>query len=116
MSLRDRILSANDIESHVVHVEQWNVDIEIRTVTALERARLVKGCTDENGNVDMERMAPTLIVASCFDPETGNKVFSDEDVEALQEKSSGAIDFVAQKAMEYSGLAPKAVDVEGKGN
>jgi hypothetical protein len=38
------------------------------------------------------------------------------DMEALQEKSASAIEFVAQKVMEVSGMTPKAVDEEGKGN
>ena len=114
MSLRDRILQAKDIQSNLVTVEQWGVDLDIRTMTAVERSRLVSSCTKADGTVDMEKMYPMLLVASCYDPENGEKVFSSADMEALQEKSAAAIEFVAQKVMEVSGMNPKAVDQEGK--
>lgn len=116
MSLRDRILQAKDIESHKTHVEQWGVDLDIRTMTAIERSRLVSSCTKEDGTVDMEKMYPMLLISSVYDPETGEKVFSAEDIDALQDKSASALEFVAQKVMEVSGMTAKAVDEEGKGN
>jgi hypothetical protein len=116
VSLRDRILQASDIKSNVLTVEQWGVDLDIRTMTARERSRLVSSCTKPDGTVDMEKMYPLLLIAAVYDPETGDKVFSAEDMESLQEKSASAIEFVAQKIMEVSGMNPKAVDEEGKGN
>jgi len=116
VSLRDRIIQSKDIESHLTHVDVWGVDLEIRTMTAVERSRLVATCTKADGTVDMERMYPLLLISSVYDPEDGKKVFTADDMEALQEKSASAIEFVAQKVMEVSGMTPKAVDEEGKGN
>ena len=114
MSLRDRILAARDIQSQSIHVSEWDVDIEIRTLSALERTRLVKSCTDAEGLVDLEQMYPMRVIASCFDPETGGKVFDPSDMEVVGDKSAAAIEFVARKAMELSGMNPNAVDTEGK--
>ena len=116
MSIRDRIIQSKDIKSHLTHVDVWEVDIDIRTMTALERSRLVATCTKADGTVDMEKMYPLLLISSVYDPETGEKVFGVEDMEALQDKSASAIEFVAQKVMEVSGMNAKAVDEEGKGN
>ena len=116
MSLRDRILSSNDIQSNTVHVDSWGVDLDIRTITAVERSRLVAMCTKEDGNVDMEKMYPMLIISACFDPETSEKVFTSDDMLLLQDKSASAIEFVAQEVMRMSGMLPKAVDAEGKSN
>lgn len=116
MSLRDRILSANDIQGNTVHVEAWGVDLEVRTITAVERSRLVAMCTKEDGNVDLEKMYPLLIISATFDPETGEKVFTNDDMLLLQDKSATAIEFVAQEVMRMSGMIPKAVDTEGKAN
>lgn len=116
MSLRDRILSANDIQGNSIQVEAWGVELEVRTITAVERSRLVAMCTKEDGNVDMEKMYPLLIIAAVFDPETGEKVFTADDMMLLQDKSASAIEFVAQEVMRMSGMLPKAVDEEGKGN
>lgn len=116
MSLRDRILQTKDIKSNIVNVEQWGVDLDIRTMTAGERSGLVASCSKPDGTVDLEKMYPLLIIAAVYDPETGAKVFTSEDMVALQDKSASAIEFVAQKVMEVSGMTPKAVDEEGKGN
>lgn len=116
MSLRDRILQTKDIQSNVITVQQWGVDLDIRTMTARERSSLVASCTKPDGTVDMEKMYPLLLIAAVYDPETGEKVFSSDDVDALQDKSASAVEFVAQKVMEISGMNPKAVDEEGKGN
>ena len=116
MSIRDRILQSKDIQSNKLTVEQWGVELDIRTMTAIERSRLVATCSKPDGSVDMEKMYPLLLIAAVYDPETGEKVFSADDMEALQEKSASAIELVAQKVMEVSGMTPKAVDEEGKGN
>lgn len=114
MSLRDRIISSKDIKSNITHVEAWDCDIDIRTITAVERSRLVATCTKEDGNIDMEKMYPLLIIAAVYDPETSEKVFEQEDMEMIQNKSAAAVEFVAQEVMKLSGMMPKAVDAEGK--
>lgn len=116
MSLRDRIQAANDIRNRLISVPEWSVEIEIRTLTAIERTRLVKSCTDDEGNVDLEKMYPMLLIASCYDPETGGKVFDLNDMEMLGEKSASAIEFVARQAMDLSGMNATSVDSEGKDN
>ncbi len=116
MSLRDRILQTKDIKSNIITVEQWGVDLDVRTMTAGERSSMVNSCTKPDGTVDLEKMYPLLIIAAVYDPETGAKVFTADDVAALQDKSASAVEFVAQKVMETSGMNPKAVDEEGKGN
>ena len=102
MSLRDRILAANDIESKVFHVAQWDIDIELRTLSASDRAQLVSSCMSADGTVDIQKMYPSLVIACVYDPETGGR--------------ASAVEFVAQKAMEMSGMKPDAIDEEGKGN
>lgn len=114
MSLRDRILAANDIATRTIHVAQWGVDLEIRTLSALERTRMIKACTDNEGNVDLEKMYPLLVIASAHDPETGAKVFDQNDMGVVADKSASAIEVVAKIAMEMSGMTGDAIDVEGK--
>ena len=119
MSLRDLILQSADIKSENLSVPQWGVELNVKTMTAVERSRLVASCTskvDGEDKVDMEKMYPLLIVAAVFDPETGEKVFTLEDVSALQDKSAAAIELVASKVMEMSGMTKDAVDKEGKDN
>ena len=116
MSLRDRILDADDIGRELVDVPQWGVEVEVRTMSAGKRSRMLQTCALPDGSVDLDRLYPILIVATVFDPDSGERVFTEADMEALQEKSAASIEFVAQKAMEMSGMTAKAVDEEGKDN
>ena len=114
MSLRDRILNADDIGRELFTVPQWDVEIEIRTLSAMQRSRMLKACTLPDETIDLDRLYPMLIIATAFDPATNEPVFTEADMSALQEKSAGAIEAVATKAMQMSGMTAKAVDEEGK--
>ena len=116
MSLRDRILEADDIGRELVEVPQWGVEVEVRTMSAGKRSRMLQTCSLPDGTVDLDRLYPMLIIATVFDPETEERIFTEDDMALLQEKSAGAIEFVATKAMEMSGMTAKAVDEEGKDN
>lgn len=114
MSLRDRILAADDIGKELFNVPLWDVEVEIRTMTASERSKMLNSAMDKDGNLDLEQLYPRILIATVFDPKSGEKVFDADDVAALQNKSASAVESVAQKAMTLSGLTPDAVDDAGK--
>lgn len=114
MSLRDRIFAADDIGRESLEVPQWGVTLEIRTMTAHRRSQMLKAAALDEGGVDLDVLYPMLVVSCVFDPETGEAVFTNDDMAGLQEKSAAAIELVATKAMEMSGMTAKAVDAEGK--
>jgi len=114
VSLRDRILAADDIGKEMITVPHWGVDLELRTMTASERSKMLASSVDENGNMDLEELYPRILIATVFDPKSGEAVFDGNDVAALANKSAAAVEFVAQKSMVLSGLAGDAVDEAGK--
>jgi len=114
VSLRDQIIAADDIGKETVHIDIWDVDVEVRTMTAAERSKMLNSAMDDSGNIDLEQLYPRILIATVFDPESGEQVFSGDDVSALQNKSAAAVEKVAQKAMALSGLTPEAVDEAGK--
>lgn len=113
-SLRDQIQKIDDIESSTVHVAPWDVDVELRTITAKARGRMLREFSDtETGEIDVEKFYPAIIVAAAFDPETGEKLFDPGDVSWLGEKSGTAVEFLAQAAMELNGMRGDSVDEAG---
>ena len=117
MELREQILAMDDIESEIVEVPQWdNVKIEVRAMTARERAQMFRGAVDEEGEVDMERMYPELVIASCYDPDTGRPVFTSDDREQLLNKSGAALEKLAMSAIHMSGMDKAAEARLGKGS
>lgn len=110
-SLRDRILGAEDMTKEIVDIEEWGVKIEVRSPSAKFRSQLMRQFVDvETGQVNYELMYPSLLIATCFDPDTGEKVFDEGDVEALNQKNGALVEHVAQAAMRVTGMNSGAVD------
>lgn len=114
MTLRDRILAADDIGKKLVHIPEWDVDVEVRTMTAGKRSEMMKAATDDDGNIDVAQLWPMIIVATAYDPETGESLFTPADVDALKEKSAAAVEMLGGEAMAMSGMGGDPVDEEGK--
>lgn len=114
MSLRDQIIASSDLSYEDVEVPEWAVTVRVVSPTVRERSRIVAAFMDDHGKVDLERMYPTLVIATAVDPETGDRLFSDEDHEALCGKNGLAVERVAQAALRVAGLGENAVEV-GKG-
>jgi hypothetical protein len=113
MSLRDKICNAQDIEKELVAVPQWDATIEVRSMSAKARARLLKFAVQADGKMDFEKLYPAILIACCYDPESGDPVFTDGDEAMLNSKSAGPVETIAQVGMRMSGLAQGALD-EGK--
>lgn len=118
MNTRDKILKADDLTSEVVDVPQWGVKLEVRAPSAKVRSRMVSSAMrkDDDGesSVDLESVYPQFLIACCFDPDTGEKVFEDGDQDAINDKSSAAVELVAKACLRVSGLSEDTEKVLGK--
>ena len=110
MSLKDKIKAADDRESRTLTVEGWGVTVEVRSPSVKERADLIDAFSDGEGNVDYAAMYTSLLIATVYDPETGEPVFSADDAEWLEGKSGTVVNDVFTVAQEVSGLAEESVD------
>lgn len=109
MSLRDKILKASDIAQEDVEVPEWDVTIRVMSPTGRERLRLIQGSMVD-GEVDIEKMTAAVVIATATDPETGEKIFTADDVDALLEKSGKAFERVSAAAMRVSGMNEDVVE------
>jgi len=112
--LYDKIKNVDDIKKEVVHVSQWDCDVEVRTMSGLERAMLLGRCMDKDNNVIQDKFQSGVLIACLYDPETGEKLFSEADADWLIKKSSGAIEKLAGAAMRVSGLTREAMETAEK--
>lgn len=115
MSIKDKILSAEDIVRETVDVPEWDVTLEIRGMTGAERTRIMALAMGSDGvGLDFQQVYPEIVIATTFDCETGEQVFSPEDRVALMSKSAQAIDRIAMVGMRLSGFTKDAADEAGK--
>jgi len=110
VSLRDQILNADDLSYEDVEVPEWGVTVRVVSPTVRERARIVSAFMGPDGQVDIEKMYPTLVIATASDPESGERLFTAADAEALSGKSGAAVEVVAQAALRVSGMSDKPVE------
>jgi hypothetical protein len=117
VSIRETIFAAQDIPSEIVTVPEWNVDIEVRGMTGAERTRILEQAVDQNtGGINLQVVYPEIVIATSFDPETGERVFEAGDRDAILSKSGVAIDRVASPGMRLSGFSDGAADAAGEGS
>lgn len=114
MSLRDTIFASVDIPSEPVEVPEWGVTLEVRGMTGADRTRILDSAVGPSGKVDLSIVYPEIVIGTCYDPETGEKVFERDDRDAILAKSAQAIDRLAQVGMRLSGFTEEAADEAGK--
>lgn len=115
-ALKQAIAEANDIERVELFVEQWNVTIGVQSMSGADRAKVIANYSDEDGKVSFDRLYPELLIRCTYDPESGEPVFEDTDADRqlILSKNGRALETVARKAMEMSGLDEKAEERAGK--
>lgn len=112
MSLKDTILAADDLDAELLEVPEWGVTISLRTPTVAERSRLGKAAIASGDTPDIAFLYPALLISTCYDPSTGEPIFSEDDVAAIQLKNGAVVERVAQEALRIAGMGPEAVPLQ----
>lgn len=106
------ILTASDLPTEKVPVPEWGGTVLVRGLTAAERDAYDMSLVEQREGVqgisltNMTNMRARL-VARCVVDEKGTRLFNDEDVEALGQKSGTPIDRIAEVARRLSGMLPE---------
>ncbi len=109
--LKSRIFDIDDIPTEVIAIEEWeDIKLEIRGMTGKERAGFLRRTTADGGEVSFEKFFPELVIATVYDPESGEKVFEPADRDHLNKKSGAALGRIADVAQRLSGLGTTDVD------
>lgn len=114
MSLRDQILSKDDVHKEILTVPQWGVEVAVHGMSGAARTQMIQNAADNDGVMNFAKMMPDIVIMCTYDPATGEQVFSENDREALMLKSGAALDLIVNTAMRISGLIDGAVDAAGK--
>lgn len=110
VSLRDQILSIEDIPVEMVTVPEWGVTVEVRGMTGADRSSILERAAADEGSMGPGGMYVAIVIASTYDPETGERIFTTADTDILQTKSAAALDRLAMVGMRLSGMDEKATD------
>lgn len=101
-ALRQKVLSKDDIVYEDFKVEEWDVELPIKTLTAPEIKKIRQHKNDEI------RMLILAVLYGCKTRE-GEAVFEETDLAKFeQEKALGPVLALGTKILEISGLGEKA--------
>lgn len=116
--IRSRISKARPYSCVTVDVPEWDISVEVRSMTLGRRDELgAIMATDEadpetGRKTDLKKFYPALIIATAHDAE-GNPVFTETDIEWLRSLDAHVLDKLAKPALELNGFGDeKKVDEE----
>lgn len=112
---KSAILGVNDLKHEDVHVPQWGGSVRVRTMTGLERDEFRTAISQGEGagGTPVGKFSAALL-AACIVDESGARLFSADDMAALQKKSAASLDAPAAVAMRLNGLGGGAVEAAVK--
>ena len=112
MSLRDDILSADDLPTTEVEVPEWGVTVFVRAMTGTERDVYESNLIEQKDLPMSKRLANmrAKLVVLCTVDADGNRIFNDDDINAVGSKSSSAVSRVAVVAQHLNALTDNDVE------
>ena len=110
---RDLILRAADIKITRIEVPEWGGSILVKGMNALQRDTMMKFIDPKLDPVPDSQLKATLC-AHCIVDDVGNSLFTDSDIEHLQQKNPLVLDRIANEILRLSGIGAEAVEVIAK--
>lgn len=101
------ILAAKDQKMVAVDVPEWGGTANIRVMTGTERDRFESEFVGGNKGVDMVR---AKLVAKCLCDEDGNRLFTEQEIPALGEKSAAVLDKLFTQCMKLNRFTKEDVE------
>ena len=114
---KDAILAVRDLNHQDVYVEEWELTVRIRELTGTERGLFDKSVTQvtasKDGNFDVQVEAHKLrlsLVALTLVDESNERIFSEDEMHSLGEKSSKVITRLYEISSKLSGLSADSAE------
>ncbi len=98
------ILFLDDLQTKVVKVKEWDCELTIQELGLGDGLQMFSMVSDIEDNPVLEADQIAQVIAwGVIEPETGERVFSDDDVSALAKKNRNALMFLYQEIITLSG-------------
>jgi hypothetical protein len=118
MNLAEQILAAQDITYEPVDVPEWGLKVFVKGLTGTERDDFEASIRQMRPTADRKSMEPVLIpdnmrskmLVKCLVDEQGQRIFTDQQINALGAKNGAVLDRLHDVASRLSGMDGGAVD------
>lgn len=103
------IMAASDTKLEKVHVQEWGGDVYLKTLSGTERDAFEDAYSQDK----MKNFRSRFLTLTLCD-KSGERLFSDEEVDALGKKSAGVISRLFEKAWAFNAFRNEDVEALGK--
>ena len=98
------ILSFDDLKTKVVKVKQWDCELTIRELGLDDGLKMFSMVSEVNDDLVIAAEDVAQVVSwGVIDPDTGERLFSDDDIAPLAKKNRMALMFLYQEIIALSG-------------
>ncbi len=113
---KEQILSADDREYKIIHIEKWGGDVRIATMQACDRDAFEATMIPEKGKDKVKQLANfrARFVSQCIVNDEGNRLFSPADMVQLGRKSAAILSTLFDACRELNGMTDEDIEELGK--
>lgn len=112
-SVRDRMAARRPYRSEQVTLDD-GTEVEVRTITLGERAEMIAELSDDDGKFDNRRMQAMSVLHQSYDPETGERVFAEDDIDLIQNMDASYLQPIIDAANNMAKSGKEAQEDEAK--
>lgn len=105
--IRQRIRKARPYSSRTVDVPEWDITVEVRSMSLGDRNDMALHMVTADGKDNPRQFYP-MVIATCTYDADGLKVFGPEDLPWLNTLDAHILDRIAKPAMELNGFGEDA--------
>jgi hypothetical protein len=106
---REEIFAVEDLKAEELYIPEWDTSVYVRGLTGKERDEFETAMIQMNGkrtmSLSLANVRARLVSMACIQAD-GTRLFSRKDIEILGKKSAAALDRIAARIQELSGLLP----------
>ena len=109
---RDQILSIADLKTELVEMPEWGGSVYVRGMNGAERDKFEGSLVEQRGKerkVNTANIRAKLASLTICD-ESGKRLFSEADVQAISQKSASALQRIFEVAQRLSGITDADVE------
>ena len=103
-SIRERATAAKR-DSERVYVPAWEAEVEVRSLSVGRAAELRAAAEGDD-----ERLGMLALLEAIYDPETGERAFTDADAAVLDQQSIGVVKTLTEVLTRVSGMSGDALE------
>ncbi len=109
MLKREEILSKTSLKKEVVPVEEWGGEVTVSEMSGAMRDAWEQSITEKDASGRLISPRAKVIAFTVID-EKGDRVFKDDDINAIGNLSSASLEKICIVAMRLNGLGVDEID------